>query len=71
MVRQLREDAGITREQLAALIGDIAVSTLSRWENNGIEPSMTRRQWHNYCRAIKIPFEELPMVLSDKVKSIA
>lgn len=66
VVRQLREKAGLTREQLAALIGDIAVSTLARWENNGIEPSMTRCQWHNYCRAVKVPFDDLPMFLSEK-----
>lgn len=65
--RQLREKAGLTREQLAALIGDIAVSTLARWENNGVEPSMTRQQWHNYCRAVGVKFEDLPMVLSEKV----
>ncbi|VXD15969.1 putative HTH containing protein [Planktothrix serta PCC 8927] len=65
--RQLREKAGLTREQLAAIIGDIAVSTLARWENNGVEPSMTRQQWHNFCRAVGVNFEDLPMVLSEKV----
>lgn len=65
--RQLREQAGLTREQLTALIGDIAVSTLARWENNGVEPSMTRQQWHNYCRAVGVKFDDLPMVLAEKI----
>ncbi|MGL4502236.1 MAG: helix-turn-helix domain-containing protein [Planktothrix sp.] len=65
--RQLREKAGLTREQLVAIVGDIAVSTLARWENNGVEPSMTRQQWHNYCRAIGVKFEDLPMILSERV----
>lgn len=65
MLRQMRENAGLTREQLVGRMDNvISVATLSRWENYGMEPSLSRRGWHLFCTAVNIPFEELPMELS-------
>lgn len=64
VVRKYREDKGLSRERLAYLIGDISVKTLERWELEGVEPSMTRKQWLNYCQAIGIEWVDLPEVLN-------
>lgn len=68
MLRQLREKAGLTREQLVARLGNrIALRTLQDWENLGREPAMTRQDWLDFCEAINVRWEDLPKSLSDLV----
>lgn len=38
MIRQLREDLGLTQEQFAAKLG-VTYSTINRWENSKAKPS--------------------------------
>lgn len=57
-LRRIREDAGLTQEQLAAQL-EVAGSTIRRWEK-GTEPAMTRRQWIKFCQAVGKGFDELP-----------
>jgi transcriptional regulator with XRE-family HTH domain len=68
VLRQLREKAGLTREQLVARLGNrIALRTLQDWENLGREPAMTRQDWLDFCEAINVRWEDLPKSLSDLV----
>ena len=68
MLRQLREKAGLTREQLVSRLGNrIALRTLQDWENLGREPAMTRQDWLDFCEAVGVPWEDLPKSLSDLV----
>lgn len=70
MLRKMRENAGLTREQLVGRMDNIiSVRTLSRWENEGVEPALSRRGWYLLCRALKVPFEDLPMELSTLVSA--
>lgn len=70
VLRHLREQAGLTREQLVTRLNNrISVRTLSRWENEGLEPSMTRQDWIDFCEAVGVPFEQLPRQLSVLVSS--
>jgi DNA-binding XRE family transcriptional regulator len=39
-IRQLRERAGLTQEQLAAKIGDRSGTTIAHWENGRRAPSL-------------------------------
>jgi transcriptional regulator with XRE-family HTH domain len=65
VLRKLREQAGLTREQLVTRMENrITVGTLARWENTPMEPAMTRQDWLNFCAAIGIPWEKLPQSLS-------
>ncbi len=57
-LRYLREEAGLTQEQLAIKVG-IAGSTVRRWEK-GSEPAMTRSQWVKFCQAVGKNFDDLP-----------
>lgn len=69
VLRQLRERAGLTREQLASRLNNrIAVRTLQDWENLGKEPAMTRQDWLDFCRAVNVRWEDLPASLSDSVE---
>ncbi|MBE9213729.1 helix-turn-helix domain-containing protein [Plectonema cf. radiosum LEGE 06105] len=61
-LKQLREDAGLTQEQVAYRLKK-AVSTIRRWEK-GDEPSLTRREWSELCLLIGKKFDELPEVMS-------
>lgn len=66
VLRQLREKAGLTREQLIARLDNrIALRTLQDWENLGREPAMTRQDWIDFCEAINVRWDELPKSLSD------
>jgi transcriptional regulator with XRE-family HTH domain len=65
VLRELRERAGLTREQLVTRLHNrIALRTLQDWENLGREPSMTRQDWLNFCEAINVRWEDLPESLS-------
>lgn len=69
MLRQLREKAGLTREQLIARLNNrIALRTLQDWETKGREPAMTREDWLNFCDAIGVKWEDLPRSLSALVE---
>ncbi|QSJ17703.1 helix-turn-helix transcriptional regulator [Nostoc sp. UHCC 0702] len=70
VLKALRENAGLSQEQLAVYLG-IAVSTLRRWENEGMEPSMTRSQWQIFCQNVGIPFDSLPESLSSPTEATA
>jgi transcriptional regulator with XRE-family HTH domain len=64
VLRQLRESAKLTREQLLARMHNcVALSTWARWES-GVEPSMTKEEWVLFCEAISVPFDQLPPKLS-------
>jgi transcriptional regulator with XRE-family HTH domain len=57
--RFLREKSGLSQEQLAVALS-VSTSTLRRWENRGLEPSMTKRQWRIFCDLLGTDFNELP-----------
>jgi DNA-binding XRE family transcriptional regulator len=59
-IRQMREEANLTQEQLAVLL-NISSSTLRTWEKGKVEPSMTIQQWVKFARAVNVPLEELPV----------
>ncbi len=42
----------------------VSASTWRRWENTGIEPSMTKKQWKEFCSRVEVPFDQLPDYLS-------
>ncbi|NJN13719.1 MAG: helix-turn-helix transcriptional regulator [Richelia sp. RM2_1_2] len=64
-LKELREAAGLTQEQVAYHLKK-AASTIRRWEK-GDEPSMTRREWLEFCKIINKEFDELPELLSAPV----
>lgn len=69
VLRQLREKAGLTREQLVARLGNrVALKTLQRWETSGKEPAMTREDWLDLCDALNVRWEELPRNLAGFVE---
>lgn len=62
IIKQLREEAGLTQSQLAVAIG-VATTTISRWEQTGekaTEPAMTPSEWLRFCRAVGIQFTDIP-----------
>lgn len=65
--RKLREQANLTQEQLSVRL-DISTSTLRRWENGKVEPSMTHQQWVIFCEEVGVPFEKLPEKLNLQAK---
>ena len=69
VLRQLRERAGLTREQLVARLNNrVALKTLQRWETSGKEPAMTREDWLDLCDALNVRWEELPRTLAGFVE---
>lgn len=58
-LRQLRERAGLTQEELARRCG-IPVRTYQRWETGETEARPSVRQIKALCRELKIPIEHLP-----------
>lgn len=69
MLRQLRENAGLTREQLVARLNNrVSLKTLQRWEITGKEPAMTREDWLDLCEALSIRWEDLPRNLAGFVE---
>jgi len=69
VLRQLREKAGLTREQLVARLDNrVALKTLQRWETSGKEPAMTREDWLDLCDALNVRWEELPRTLAGFVE---
>ncbi|MEP0919758.1 helix-turn-helix domain-containing protein [Leptolyngbya sp. DQ-M1] len=63
-VRKMREDAGLTQEKLAVAIG-VCVSTLRKWERGQVEPSLPIQQWVKFASAVNVPFEELPVKITN------
>ncbi len=69
MLRQLRERAGLTREQLISRLGNrVALRTLQDWENLGKEPAMTRQDWLDFCEAVGVRWDDLPKNLSATIE---
>lgn len=66
MLRELREQNGLSREQLAVAIG-VSSATIKRWESEGKCPTLTIDEWLNLCSALKIRFTELPTYFSSLV----
>jgi DNA-binding XRE family transcriptional regulator len=66
-LKELREAAGLTQEQMAREL-NVALSTFRRWERGAIEPSLTRKEWTKFCSLLKVKFDDLPVMLSDQVK---
>lgn len=64
-LRDLREAANLTQEQLSVRLG-VSTSTLRRWENGTVEPAMTREQWAEFCQAVGVPFDQLPKRLNGR-----
>ena len=68
VLRQLREKAGLTREQLVSRLQNrISLRTLQDWENLHKEPSMTRQDWVDFCHAINVSWDQLPLSLCELV----
>ena len=61
-LRELREAAGLTQEQLAFHMNKSS-STIRRWEK-GEEPTLTHSEWVTLCKLLKKRFDELPEFLS-------
>lgn len=66
VLRRLREAVGLTQAELAKQIPDksrmksISQVSISRWESGEDEPELTVPQMRALCRALGIPFEQLP-----------
>jgi transcriptional regulator with XRE-family HTH domain len=58
-LRQLRERAGLTQEELARRCG-IPLRTYQRWETGETAARPSIRQIKALCRELNIPVEELP-----------
>ncbi len=58
-LRQLRERAGLTQEELARRCG-IPVRTYQRWETGETTARPSVRQIKALCRELNIPIEDLP-----------
>lgn len=63
-LKELREAAGLTQEQMAREM-NVALSTFRRWERGNIEPSLTREEWTKFCSLLKVKFDDLPIALSE------
>jgi DNA-binding XRE family transcriptional regulator len=61
-IRQMREDAGLSQEQLAVMIG-ISSSTVRKWEKDQVTPSLSIHQWQAFAEAVKVPFSDLPTTI--------
>jgi transcriptional regulator with XRE-family HTH domain len=66
-LRHLRESRGLTREQLAAELGDCTASTLNKWERE-INPVPTWVE-EKMLRTLKVtlPLEELHWLLDEAI----
>lgn len=62
-LKQLREEAKLSQEELARLI-DVSVKSISRWETGRHEPTFTIRQVKALCRALGKSLDSLPDDLS-------
>lgn len=58
-LKQLREEARLSQEELARLI-DVSVKSISRWETGRHEPTFTIRQVKALCRALGRNLDSLP-----------
>ena len=66
-LRELREAAGLTQEQLAFHMNKSS-STIRRWEK-GEEPTLTHGEWVTLCKLLNKGFNELPEHLSKPLPS--
>lgn len=66
-IRQLREEADLTQEQLAVKL-NIAASTLRTWEQ-GKEPSMTMKQWEILAATLNLSLNDLQLKISGFVSA--
>lgn len=64
-LKQLREEADITQQELATRMG-VALSTVQRWDQGVTEPALTIAEWRKFCRIIKKNFDDLPDKLSSR-----
>ena len=67
-IKKLRLAAGLSQEDLARLTG-LSVSTISRWEREPTEPTMTVYQVKAFCKAVNKTLDELPDFLRPPLKS--
>lgn len=70
MLRELREKAQVTREQLAVAI-NISTSTLRRWEIEGKVPALTVDEWLTLCETLHIKYTDLPRYFSNRVLQLS
>jgi transcriptional regulator with XRE-family HTH domain len=58
-LKQLREQAGLSQEALARLVG-VSSKTVSNWERGTNVASLTVPQMKALCKALGVTFSELP-----------
>ncbi len=74
VLQRLREEVGLTQEELAKLIPDrsgkktISQVAISGWETGDSQPQLTLAQTKALCRALKKSLDELPDDLGPPVK---
>ena len=68
MMKELREKNELSREQVAASLG-VSISTIVRWENNGIAPALTADEWAILCGLFKIGWTEVPALFCTNLQN--
>jgi transcriptional regulator with XRE-family HTH domain len=63
-LKELRLATGLTQEQMARKL-NVTLSTFRRWERGITEPSLTRKEWTEFCSLVGVEFNDLPIVLSE------
>lgn len=63
LVRELREAANLSQEQLAVAIG-VSSGTVRTWER-GKEIFLSIPQWKSFAAAVKVEFDDLVTMFSD------
>jgi transcriptional regulator with XRE-family HTH domain len=58
-LKKLREQAGLSQEELARRIG-VSVKTVSNWERGVYSATMTVPQTKALCKALGVVLDELP-----------
>lgn len=56
-----RRDLKLTQEQIATALG-VTKQTVSNWENNRSEPTLTIEQVKTFCRLFQCTLDEIPAV---------
>jgi DNA-binding XRE family transcriptional regulator len=65
---QLRENAGLTQEALAQVLG-VTDHTVRNWEKGRAEPKLTIKQMKALCQALQCNLSDLPDSFSPQNKS--